>query len=172
MNNYIQSKCSNTRVNGKDLLDTVKPLISHTSLSKNDKIILMNGDYVVSEPNEVVSCFNNYFTNMAMNIGPNETVRVHDDVLTCMVGYNDHESIEKIKQNINMENHDEFEFRNIDVMTVKCHLQKLNSKKTTGYDILPSKLLKLGCDILCYPLCNLLNMSIKMCKFPNALKFA
>ena len=38
-----------------------------------------------TESNEVVTCFNNYFSNMAMNIGPNETVTVHDDVLTCMV---------------------------------------------------------------------------------------
>ena len=60
--------------NGKDFWDTVKPLISYKSLNKNDKIILMKDDNVVSEPNEVVSCFNKYFTNMAMNIGPNETL--------------------------------------------------------------------------------------------------
>ena len=39
MNNYIQSKCSNTRGNGKDFWDTVKPLISHKSFSKNDKTL-------------------------------------------------------------------------------------------------------------------------------------
>ena len=58
MNNYIQSKCSNTRGNGNDFWDTVKPLISHKSLSKNDKIILMKGDNVVTNSNEVVSCIN------------------------------------------------------------------------------------------------------------------
>ena len=72
---------------------------------------------------------------MAMDTVPNDTVTVYGDVLTCMVRYNDHESIEQTKQNINMQNHDEFEFRNIDVMTVKCHIQKLTGKEATGYDV-------------------------------------
>ena len=71
-NNYVQSKYSNTRGN---FWDTVKPLVSQKSLSKNDKIILMKDDNVVTEPNEVVSCFNNYFFTMAMDNWHNILVR-------------------------------------------------------------------------------------------------
>ena len=38
--------------------------------------------------------------------------------------------------------------------------------------MLPCKLLKLGSDILCHSLCNLINMSVNICKFPSALKKA
>ena len=58
----------------------------------------MKGDNVVTEQNEVVSCFNHYFTNMAINIGTNETVTVYDDVLTYMVRYNNHTRIILRKQ--------------------------------------------------------------------------
>ena len=56
--------------------------------------------------------------------------------------------------------------------TVKLYLSELKANKTTGYDMLPSKLLKTASDILCQSVCYLINMSIKVCCFPNKLKFA
>ena len=58
-----------------------------------------------------------------------------------------------------------FNFHNIDVNVVRAHLNKLKCNKATGYDILPARLLKIGCDILCYSVCYLVNMSFR--KFPE-----
>ena len=55
---------------------------------------------------------------------------------------------------------------------VRAHLSKLKSNRATGYDILPARLLKIGCDILCYSVCYLVNMSFRICSFPNSLKHA
>ena len=48
----------------------------------------------------------------------------------------------------------------------------LNSKKATGYDNIPSKLLKVGAFPLAGTLCKLINSFIAECKFPDILKFA
>ena len=49
-------------------------------------------------------------------------------------------------------------------------LVNLNVKKATGWDNKPPKLLKKGANILCKPLCRLINQSIKNSSFPNKLK--
>ena len=48
----------------------------------------------------------------------------------------------------------------------------MNTKKSTGYDIIPIKLLKIGAAPLAGILSHLLNMSIEQCLFPDELKFA
>jgi hypothetical protein len=46
---------------------------------------------------------------------------------------------------------------------------KSNVKKATGYDMIPPKLVKIGSMVLCYPIHNLINMSI-MASFPTRFK--
>ena len=48
----------------------------------------------------------------------------------------------------------------------------MKCNKATGWDLLPSRLLKLGSDVLCLSICNLINMSFKLCSFSNMLKCA
>ena len=48
----------------------------------------------------------------------------------------------------------------------------MNTKKSTGYDNIPTKLLKIGAAPLTVMLSHLLNMSIERCLFLNELKFA
>ena len=63
----------------------------------------------------------------------------------------------------------EFSFH-VDVSVIKSHLFKLNSKKATGPDMLPAKLLKIGSIILCCHVCYLLNACISQGDFPEILK--
>ena len=42
----------------------------------------------------------------------------------------------------------------------------------TGYDIVQAKVLRMGSDILYYPISYLLNISLKVCNFPSSLKYA
>ena len=47
-----------------------------------------------------------------------------------------------------------------------------HGKKATGYDMLPSKLLKTGSEFLSRFICRLVNMSFKLSSFPNYLNCA
>ena len=45
-------------------------------------------------------------------------------------------------------------------------------KKSTGYDMFPVKLLKVGADPISMIVSELINMSIDECTFPDLLKYA
>ena len=55
---------------------------------------------------------------------------------------------------------------------IKTILKSLNSKKATGIDKIPKKLVKLGSDILAEPLSIAINNSISTFIFPNNAKIA
>ena len=172
MNNYLHNKCSNTTGrNGKEFWDIMKPLISNKCINKNDNLIIETNGIIVTQPDDVAASFNDYFINMAKDIGPDDSLKYDDDVMSCLIQHEDHDSIVFIKEQMDSKDL-VFNFHNVSTDTIKKHLQKLNCKKATGYDLLPCKLLKLGSDILCHSLCNLINMSVNLCKFPNVLKKA
>ena len=152
--------------------DIVKPLISSKCGIKNDNIIIINGDDVYTKPREVASVFNTYFTNIAENIGINDSCS-YDNVLSCLAIHKHHESVQNIKQF--MESREitrGFTFYKVDTDMVKFFLNKLKPNKATGCDMLPSKLLKMASDILSNSICYLVNLSFTLCFFPNELKSA
>ena len=153
MNNYLHNKCSNTTGrNGKEFWDIMKPLISNKCINTNDNLIIETNGIIVTQPDDVAAYFNDYFINMAKDIGPDDSLKYDDDVMSCLIQHEDHDSIVFIKEQMDSKDL-VFNFHNVSTNTIKKHLQKLNCKKATGYDLLPCKLLKLGSDILCHSLC-------------------
>ena len=49
-------------------------------------------------------------------------------------------------------------------------LMKMNCKKATGFDDIPSKLLKIGSAPLARPVCDLINLMFMEACFPDMLK--
>ena len=178
INVYIATKCNsnlNNSRNGYAFFETVKPLISDKTNSKNDHVILLQGNNVCTEPEQVATIFNTYFTNIAEDIGSDDHVDINDTVSSCITGYNNHESVTNIKHFMasnQVKQEIDFSFSSIDPLSIKKCLNKLKTNKGTGYDLLPSKILKLGSDIFCYSICTMINMCISLSCFPNALKYA
>lgn len=52
------------------------------------------------------------------------------------------------------------------------YLNKINSKKATGSDGIPSIIFKISSDIIMNPLCNIINSSILQCYVPHSWKLA
>ena len=175
INVYLQMKC-NTDVKGnncKGFWDTVKPLISSKCGIRNDNIIRINGDDVYTKPRQVAAVFNTYFTNIALNIGLDDSCSYSDNVLSCLAKHRHLESVQNIKQFMeSREMPRGFTFDKVDTVMVKFFLNKLKPNKATGCDMLPSKLLKMASDILSKSICYLVILSITMCRFPNELKSA
>ena len=84
--------------------------------------------------------------------------------------YKNHESISQIKQN--NDNSQQFMFSHISEHTVCSKLKKMNPRKATGYDQIPSKLLKIAAAPLSRCLTPIFNSSIATSVFPNSLKNA
>ena len=134
---------------------------------KND-IILLNTDDIVDNGSDVCNIFNEYFINVTSDIGSDDRLHYNDNTMSCATTHDEHSSIECIKS-MDASHSTEFSFQNVNV-SQKSHLYKLNAMKATGPDMLPAKLLMIGSDILCYPVCYLLNVCITQGIFPRMLK--
>ena len=63
---------------------------------KNDKIILVRNNDVLTQPAFVAEEFNEYFTNIAKHIGSDDSLCEGDNVMTCLIKHEGHESIRSI----------------------------------------------------------------------------
>ena len=65
-----------------------------------------------------------------------------------------------------------FTLSHVTINAVLKKLRLINIRKTTGCDLIPSKLIKEGADFLCKPIQSLINKCIDTCTFPSALILA
>ena len=131
-------------------------------------------DDIVNDAESVAKISNEYFTQIASDIGFNDPIPGaydnYDVLISLIAKYDKHPSITAIKA-VPRE-HGTFEFKHVDINQVYGSLVNMNVKKATGYDGIPCKLLKIGAYPLARILCKLINMSILECRFPDMLKFA
>ena len=144
----------------KDFWPTIKPFLSQKSTIKDDpSIILKEDEKLISDQTVVSEKMNEFYINIAKNIGINSTSKVNDD----------HPSIKKIKeQNFNQT----FNFEPITEKQVSTCIKKLHPKKATGVDSIPPKIIKAAMPSLTLPICNIANMMLSKETFPSQLKKA
>ena len=173
LNMYLKTKCNESK-GGQDFWQTIKPLISHKCINKDDSILLCHNDSVVSKPEQVGELFNEYFINITNNIGKDDSIKELENTMTSIYQHKDHTSIKTIMQSMseNPNVPQEFYFRQTDSNVIRKLLMDLKIKKATGHDMLPAKLLKLGSESLCLPIAQLINKCISSGKFPSSMKYA
>ena len=114
--------------------------------------MLSENGSIISESESVAKIFNKYFNETAEGIGFN------------------HPSIMAIKKFCTQGQ--SFDFVHVTPNDVKSCIVNLDSKKSTGYDGIPVKILKAGTGPLSMIISELINMSIDECTFPDLLKYA
>ena len=125
----------------------------------------MRNEKIVSDQKEVCNIFNNYFVNVAKDIG-NDTFQYNQD-------FSNHPSIEKIMENNPLENPDDpFSFKPTTETYVHKVISNLNIKKSTGVDKISAKILKSCVSTVSGTISNLINTTYKSGKFPTGLKQA
>jgi hypothetical protein len=133
----------------------------------------MKDGEVFTQPKVVASLFNDYFTDIAKHIGSDDSLNYDDNVMTCLLTHEKHDSVINIKNFTNSrETNNEFTFHSVSYENIKLYLNKMKTNKATGWDLLPSRLLKIGSNVLCNSICDMINMSFTTCSFPNSLKCA
>ena len=83
-----------------------------------------------------------------------------------------HPSIQAIKKNSPLEGYENFDFEPVSGSQVLKIINSLSSKKATGVDQIPPKILKAGADALSGPISSIFNKSISQKQFPDRLKEA
>ena len=89
---------------------------------------------------------------------------------TMIARYDDHPSIRAIKNALPTGN--SFSFTDVTANETYNLLMKMDCKKSTGFDDIPCKLLKIGSAPLAPPICNLVNLMFMESCFPDILKYA
>ena len=168
---FINLKCSQpNKCNGKDFWHTVRPLISDKSTKNSDQIILSEEGKIINNLESVSNILNEYYVNMAQKIGPPDMIKHGQSLKEIIKPHKDKECIKTIKDHMN--SCKKFEFNLVSSNLVLKKLCNLNSKKSTGYDLTPPKLIKLGASLLSSPVAYLINKCIETSEFPEQLKRA
>ena len=145
----------------KDFWPTIKPFLSKKGSDGGSEVILCEGEKVISDQAEVCTIFNSFFANVASDIGKD----CHIDNME------EHPSIQKIKQNLPT-NTPKFSFKPVSRSEINKILSSIDSKKATGADNIPAKIIKSCISPISGVLANLINNKFQHGKFPASLKGA
>ena len=173
INEYFDKKCNknSTNNNGKEFWNAVKPFIS-SKMRGNDSCftILDENDKLISKPIDVCESFNNFFSNVANDIGLKDTLSDFDSMDAINDYYKDHRSIKLIQNH--HDNSRSFHFSHVTENKISELINSLDTGKSTGYDNIPSKLVKIAGDHLSRPFSYMINLSLSKSIFPTQLKRA
>ena len=138
---------------------TIKPFLSGKTKNSNNNIVLCENDSIVNDQQEVSKNFNEFFINVAKDIG-DKSIKINKE----------HPSVMKISKNNTINN--ELNFKNVSEEFVTKQINKLNVKKATGHDGISPKILKMAQQEITNPITKLVNKSIDSSIFPADLKSA
>ena len=123
--------------------------IAKTEHRRSDPLLINNQNGVlINDPIEVANEFNSHYVNITnklnlSNVAPDVTIK-------------------KANQNMFLFPTDENEISNI--------IKNLKNKKSTGWDNIPTNVIKAISQFITYPLCHIINKSFLTGVFPNELK--
>lgn len=171
--NYFVEKC--TSVSDRDMWPTINPFIGGKQKASNSSLHLLEEDHLITDPDQVASVMNDFYTNVANTIGEpfdplTNNMTDKEFVKHSNEKFKNHPSITEIKNSVGLNT--TFEFKETTPSNIGKLLKKLNPKKSQGYDKIPPRLLKSCKESLVYPLTYLINDTITLCHFPKDLKFA
>ncbi|KAK3087255.1 hypothetical protein FSP39_003689 [Pinctada imbricata] len=158
MNDYFIEHCSGGP-KSKDFWPTISPFISKKGNTHQKDTELCENETLITHQQEICNIFNDFFVNVAKDIGISET-EINED----------HPSIEAIAKN--NDNEMPFHFQPVTTDFVHKQIAKINIWKATGIDTISPKILKLAEPVVLNPLTTLINKSLERSTFPNELKTA
>ncbi|CAL4183555.1 unnamed protein product [Meganyctiphanes norvegica] len=117
---------------------------------------IINGENILTNPNNITEALNNFFTNIGNNLAQS------------------HKNVDQnaFKQYLVNPVRKSFCLCETSQPEVKYLLEKINPKKTPGNDDIPGKFLNISAPIIAEPLSKLFNLSINRGEYPDALKIA
>ena len=97
--NILKKKCNDTvKVKSKDFWNAVKPFISNKMKGGDSCFtIIDDNEKLISKPEDVCESFNDYFSNVANDIGFNDCLSMFQSMNDINEHYKDHKSIKLIE---------------------------------------------------------------------------
>ena len=121
---YFSKNCSK---HDKSFCSAVSPFISDKNKRADSKFILQEGEEIIVDNLKVSNVFNDYFSDIALNIGFDDFITSSCDAIAK---YINHPSVLKIKDMYKIRD-DSFHFTSVDVCTIDKKLCNIANKKIT-----------------------------------------
>ena len=163
----------------KDFWNTVKPFLTNKCGINHDKIIIENNQKLITDEKEIAEVFNDFYINIIERTSGNAPVSTgspenpNNDRLTVssiIDKYKDHSSVLEIrKRNTNLGN---FTLPKAEVQEVNTIIKSLNSKKATGPDGIPIKIVKLSANVIDTYVTHIINSDLTSASFSEEAKIA
>ena len=172
---YFENLNLNSITDNKKFWKSVKPNFTN-KIKKNEKIILVEKEHIISENKQTAEIMNDYFVNITKELNIPEEINTDcesiftDPIDAIIKTYSKHPSILKIKENVKVDMN--FNFNQINQSQIEKEILSLNSKKSTGADSIPPKVLKHSLQTLKSPMTQLFNNMVGINHFPSELKYA
>ena len=160
----------------KTFWQRIKPLFSDKQKSLLSDIILVENDIITSDKKEVAEKLNNFFIEAVDNLDietylPGNMDETLPKTLQEIINkYDNHPSIQKIKENVSEENN--FSFSDMTSHDLENQIRKLDTKKANIEDDFPTKILIETNDIVSYHLSTFYNKAKNNQNYPTSLKVA
>ena len=173
MTNHFKKATKNTTMSNKEFWDLAKPFLSNKGRLASSDISLVKNDTVITDDQELTEIFNEHYVNIVEKSNgkkPNsiaKDVGISDDcqiVRLILEKYKHHPSVLAIIQNPEQVL-DTFTFQEIEHKEVAQLLKFLDSRKSTGEDKIPPKLVSLAANELTNTLTTAVNCSIRNSRF-------
>ena len=159
---YWKKKTSDLKENPRNFFETFKPFLGSRKGVMGTNINLKVDGKIISNQETVADILADHFATIASDIGD---VKLRNSSETDL---NNHPSVLQIQ----MANSSEPMIKSNPVfqLQVKNALESLNTRKASGCDNLPAKVLNYGAEKLAIPLANLYNSCITNRKWPSDWK--
>ena len=154
----------------------VKPLFSE-KVNKNENITLVENNKIISSEIEIAEKLNAFFSNIVKEL--NKKVKedllcdvsdINDPVERAIQKYNNHPSIQMIKETF--DSRKTFSFDLVSSDTIFKEIVSLDTKKATHSNDVPTKTVKANADLFSIFASNDFNESVISCKFLSVLILA
>ena len=116
----------------------------------NENIVLRENDELITKPDLISEIFNEYFCNVAMDIGSQDFLTQDDNISSICDSYMNHLSVKLINDNVQIIN--EFTFTQLSQEDILTLLSKIDPKKAIGFDGIPTKLIKIASNEIAGPI--------------------
>ena len=170
---YFNDKCAEGAKN-TDFWPTIKPFLTNKGAGGKSTIMVRVNDKIITDPAHVSQHMNDFYVNIASKIGGdidvNQTSECNTDFVTkCVYHFSDHPSVTDITNTMKTAY---FSFRHTTPTEVEKVMQSLDTKKATGPDRIPAKLIKPAAGPLSHQLTKVFNQCVDNNEFPSDAKLA
>ena len=161
---YNQNLLNENADNPKRFWEQIKKCFpsKKSTISQSSSVFCENGVKIMDKK-EIAERFCSFFTKIAAKL------QGYLPVLTSLTWKNN--NLKFLKRLINPEN-TVFKFKLVTPEYIVKIISKLKSSKSPGLDNIPVSIVKDTRDILSYPLCHLINLSLQNSTFPDCEKYA